>query len=76
MPSFGLILPTMRMGASAEVIEASAKAAERLGWTAVWTTDHVLVPRSAAGEYGRIYELITTLVWVGARHPGCAWAPA
>ncbi len=69
MPSFGLILPTMRMGASAEVIEAGAEAAERLGWTTVWTTDHVLVPRSAAGEYGRIYEVITTLAWVGARHP-------
>jgi len=69
MPSFGLILPTMRAGASAEVIEAGADAAERLGWTTVWTTDHVLVPRSAAGEYGRIYEVITTLAWVGARHP-------
>jgi hypothetical protein len=44
----GLVLPTMPDGASAEGIEASADAAARLGWSAVWTTDHVLVPQSAA----------------------------
>lgn len=70
MTSFGLVLPTMRAGASGELIEAGAEAAERLGWTTVWTTDHVLVPQAAAGEYGRIYEAITTLAWVGARHRG------
>jgi probable F420-dependent oxidoreductase len=69
MTAFGLILPTMRAGASREVIEAGAEVAERLGWTTVWTTDHLLVPHSAADEYGRIYEAITTLAWVGARHP-------
>ena len=35
----------------------------------VWTTDHVLVPEDAAADYGRIYEAILTLAWVGARHP-------
>ncbi|HEY7522752.1 MAG TPA: TIGR03619 family F420-dependent LLM class oxidoreductase [Candidatus Limnocylindrales bacterium] len=65
----GLVLPTMPDGASAEGIEASAEAAARLGWSAVWTTDHVLVPRSAAGEYGRIFEAIVTLAYVAGRHP-------
>jgi probable F420-dependent oxidoreductase len=69
MMSFGLVLPTMRAGASRELIEAAAEVAERLGWTTAWTTDHVLVPHAAAGEYGRIFEVITTLAWVGARHP-------
>jgi probable F420-dependent oxidoreductase len=69
MTAFGLVLPTMRAGASREVIEAGAEVAERLGWTTVWTTDHLLVPHAAADEYGRIYEAITTLAWVGARHP-------
>jgi len=68
MTSFGLILPTMSTGASGEVIEAGADVAERLGWTTVWTTDHVLVPHAASDEYGRIYEAIMTLAWVGARH--------
>ncbi len=70
MLTFGLVLSTMRSEASVELIEAGAATAERLGWDAVWTTDHVLVPSSAGAGYGRIYEAITTLGWVGARHPG------
>ncbi len=66
---FGLCLPNFPDGASTEGIEAGAGVADRLGWEAVWTTDHVLVPHSAASDYGRIYEAILTLAWVGARHP-------
>ena len=67
---FGLCLPNFPEGASTEGIEAAAGVAERLGWSTVWTTDHVLVRHAAAGEYGRIYEAILTLAWVGSRHPG------
>ena len=66
---YGLCLPNFPAGASAEGIEAGAATADRLGWSTVWTTDHVLVPGSAAEEYGHIYEAIVTLAWVGARHP-------
>jgi probable F420-dependent oxidoreductase len=65
---YGICLPNFPEGASAEGIGAAAEVAERLRWSTVWTTDHVLVPRSAAAEYGRIYEAILTLAWVGARH--------
>jgi probable F420-dependent oxidoreductase len=65
---FGLILRNTGAGSSAEAIEAGAETAERLGWETVWTTDHVLVPYSAAAEYGRTFEAIETLAWVGARH--------
>ena len=67
---YGLALPNFPDGASPEGIEAAAEVAERLGWSTVWTTDHVLVNQAAADEYGRIYEAILTLAWVGARHPG------
>jgi probable F420-dependent oxidoreductase len=67
---FGLALPNFTGGASPEGIEAGAEVAERLGWSTVWTTDHVLVPEAASPDYGRIYEAILTLAWVGARHPG------
>src|SRR4029079_19492908 len=67
---FGLCLPNFPDGASPEGIEAGASVAERVGWSTVWTTDHVLVPHDDAGEYGRIYDAILTLAWVGARHPG------
>ena len=66
---YGLELPNYPEGASPEGIEAAADVAERLGWSTVWTTDHVLVPNADRGDYGRIYEAIMTLAWVGARHP-------
>jgi probable F420-dependent oxidoreductase len=66
---YGLVLPTLHAGASAEGIEAAAEAAERAGWSTVWTTDHVLVEHDSADEYGRIYDAILTLAHVGARHP-------
>ena len=66
---FGLSLPNFSDGASPDGIDAGAAVAERLGWSTVWTTDHVLVPASAAAEYGRIFEAVLTLAWVGARHP-------
>ena len=67
---FGLCLPNYPAGASTEGIEAAADAAARLGWSTVWTTDHVLVDHQASPEYGRIFDAIVTLAWVGARHPG------
>jgi probable F420-dependent oxidoreductase len=66
---FGLCLPNFPAGASPEGIDAAAEMAERLGMSTVWTTDHVLVPGTDARDYGRIYEAILTLAWVGARHP-------
>src|SRR5690242_13545810 len=66
---YGLALPNFPDGASKEGIEAAADAAERLGWSTVWTTDHVLVPADAREDYGRIYDAILTLAWVGARYP-------
>jgi probable F420-dependent oxidoreductase len=66
---YGLCLPNFPAGASPEGIEAGAAVAERLGWSTLWTTDHLLVPDDAADEYGHIYEAILTLAWIGARHP-------
>lgn len=66
---FGLCLPNFPAGASPEGLEASGEVAERFGWSTVWTTDHLIVDHASAGEYCRIYEAITTLAWLGARHP-------
>lgn len=67
---YGICLPNFTELASPDTIDAAAEAAERLGWNAVWTTDHVLVDRDdAAAEYRTNYDAIETLAWVGARHP-------
>ena len=66
---YGLCLPNFPDGASREGMEAAAETAERLGWSTVWTTDHVLVAREDAIDYGRIYDAIVSLAWIGARHP-------
>ena len=64
---YGLILPTKRAGAGPEAILATAQAAERLGWRTLCGDDHVLVPREDGGTYGLIYEIITTLAWLGGQ---------
>ena len=67
---YGICLPNFTDIASPETIEAAAEVAERLGWETVWTTDHVLIDRSAAGaDYHINFDALETLAWVGARHP-------
>ncbi|MGZ9277367.1 MAG: TIGR03619 family F420-dependent LLM class oxidoreductase [Candidatus Limnocylindrales bacterium] len=65
---YGLCLPNFRAGASREGMEAGAETAERLGWSTVWTTDHLLVATADADDYGRIFEALLSLAWIGARH--------
>jgi probable F420-dependent oxidoreductase len=65
---FGLALPNFPDGASREGMDAGAEIAERLGWSTVWTTDHILVPTADSGDYGRIYEALLSLAWIGARY--------
>jgi probable F420-dependent oxidoreductase len=65
---YGLALPNFPEGATREGMEAGAELAERLGWSTLWTTDHILVPKADAGDYGRIYEAILSLAWIGARY--------
>ena len=64
---FGLILPATGDSATAEGIEAGAATAEALGWSDVWTTDHVLVGRASAADYGRVFEAVTTLAYLAGR---------
>jgi alkanesulfonate monooxygenase SsuD/methylene tetrahydromethanopterin reductase-like flavin-dependent oxidoreductase (luciferase family) len=67
----GLVLPSKGHGAGPASLDAACETAARLGWSSVWVTDHMLVPRGdETDEYGWILEAVTTLAWVGARHPG------
>ncbi len=63
-----MCLPNFRDGASREGLEAAAEVAERLGWSTVWTTDHLLVAKEDADDYGRVYEAVLSLAWIGAKY--------
>lgn len=65
---YGLILPAMGADASREGLEAACEAAERHGFSDVWGTDHLLVDHANAGDYGRIYEIVTLLAWIAGRY--------
>ena len=68
---YGLCLPNYTALASADAIHAVGAVADRLAYESVWTTDHVLVDRSAdAADYRINFDVMQTLAWVGARHPG------
>ena len=64
---YGLILPSLGNDATREGIDAAGEIAERLGFTDVWTTDHLLVDASAADDYGRIFEAVSTLAYLAGR---------
>ena len=67
---FGLILPSYRVGASTESIDAGAETAARLGWHSAFTTDHILVEPSARSEdYFNVFDAVITVAHVAAREP-------
>jgi probable F420-dependent oxidoreductase len=64
---FGLVLPNLGAGASPEGLLAAVETAEEHGFTDVWATDHLLIDRENADDYGRLYEAIATLAWLAGR---------
>lgn len=68
---FGLVLPSIGPGTGPDALEAAASACVEHGWTSVWVTDHVLVPRGPEeAEYGSLLEAVCSLTWVAARFGG------
>lgn len=68
--TFGVILPNKGHGNGPDQLDAAAGVAVELGWRTGWVTDHLMVPRGdEADEYGWMLEALTTIAWVGGRHP-------
>lgn len=67
---FGLILPSYRAGATVESIDAGSATAARLGWSSVFTTDHLLVePSKRSEDYYTLYDALNTLAYLAAKQP-------
>jgi len=63
---FGVQLPNYGPIAGPDSLARVARLAEDLGFDSVWINDHVLVP-SRITRYQRIFEAMSTLVWVAAK---------
>ena len=61
---FGLILPTNLPQASAGGIRQAALLGEELGYDTLWTTDHVMLNRTAQAPYHSIFEALSILAWL------------
>ncbi len=60
----GLALQNFGNLASPENLKASVLLAEKLGFESAWTTDHLLIPFEQPGEYGTIFETLSTLAFL------------
>ncbi len=63
---FGFVLPNYGPQATRYAIIDSALIAEKNGFDSVWLTDHLSLPEEDAGQFGHIYEAITTLSFLSA----------
>jgi probable F420-dependent oxidoreductase len=64
---FGLNLPNYSSLGHRDAMVAIAERADALGYTSLWTSDHVLLPTSQPDPFGNLLESFTTLSYLAAR---------
>jgi probable F420-dependent oxidoreductase len=64
---FGLNLPNYSSLGNRESMIAIAESAEELGYSSLWTSDHILIPTSLPEPFGNLLETFTTLSYLAAR---------
>ena len=71
---FGLNLPNYSSLGHRDAMIAIAERADELGYTSLWTSDHILLPTSLPDPFGNLLESFTTLSYLAARteHIGLA----
>ena len=61
---FGLILPNYGIAADNNSISKISLLGEELGFTSLWVTDHIIVPKKFENPYGNLFEIIVTLSYI------------
>jgi len=64
---FGLNLPNYSSLGHRDAVIAIAERAEELGYSSLWTSDHILIPASLPEPYGNLLESFATLSYLAAR---------
>src|SRR5260370_16473863 len=64
---FGLNLPNYSGLGNREPMIAIARSAEELGYSSLWTSDHILLPANRPEPFGNVLETFTTLSYLAAR---------
>jgi probable F420-dependent oxidoreductase len=64
---FGLNLPNYSNLGNRESMVAIAERAEELGYSSLWTSDHILIPANLPEPFGNLLETFTTLSYLAAR---------
>jgi probable F420-dependent oxidoreductase len=64
---FGLNLPNYSNLGNRESVVAIAEKAEELGYSSLWTSDHILIPANLPEPFGNLLETFTTLSYLAAR---------
>jgi len=64
---FGLNLPNYSSLGNRESMIAIAQRAEELGYSSLWTSDHILIPANRPEPFGNVLETFTTLSFLAAR---------
>ena len=61
---FGVVLPSFGPKAGRLSILDTALSAEQLGYDSVWLTDHLALSAPEAGDFGNLFEAVTTLAYL------------
>src|ERR1700691_2440644 len=64
---FGLNLPNYSSLGHRDAMIAIAEHADGLGYSSLWTSDHVLIPAALPEPFGNLLESFTTLSYLAAR---------
>src|SRR6195256_881975 len=64
---FGLNLPNYSSLGQRDAMIAIAERADALGYSSLWTSDHILLPTSLPDPFGNLLESFTTLSYLAAR---------